>query len=128
MHYEKIKNWKNKKIYVDIDETICINQKNRNYSKAKPIKNNIQKINYLSNDNEIIYWTARGTGTGINWEKVTLKQFEEWGVKFDLLKLTRSESSDEINFNNLFSKLVFNFVLESWSIASSTSNSNCGFK
>jgi hypothetical protein len=108
MNYEIIKNWKNKKIYVDIDETICLNQLNRNYAKAKPIKNNIQKINYLSNDNEIIYWTARGTGTGINWEKVTLKQFEEWGVKFDLLKFGKPVYDIFIDDKNTEAKYFFN--------------------
>ena len=29
-------------IYVDIDETICTNEPDREYSKAKPIKGNIQ--------------------------------------------------------------------------------------
>ena len=30
----------------------------------------------------IIYWTARGTGSGIDWSDVTRKQFEKWNVKF----------------------------------------------
>ena len=34
-------------IYVDIDETICENEKDRDYSKARPIKENIEKINTL---------------------------------------------------------------------------------
>ena len=33
-----------KKIYVDIDETICTNNIDRDYSKAKPIHKNIKKI------------------------------------------------------------------------------------
>ena len=57
-------------IYVDIDETICYHsqEKNRDYSLAKPMKKNIEKINKLYDDGHIItYWTARGGTTGIDW-------------------------------------------------------------
>ena len=70
-------------IYVDIDETICISPESRNYSEAVPIMDRIEKINNLyDNNNTIIYWTARGTGSGIDWREVTLGQFERWGVKY----------------------------------------------
>lgn len=73
--------------YIDIDETICISPKNRDYSKADPIKENIEKANSLYKDgNTIIYWTARGTGSGIDWREITEKQFKEWGVKYHELK------------------------------------------
>ena len=67
--------------YVDIDETICVSPESRDYSLAVPIKENIEKINKLYEENTIIYWTARGTGSGIDWSEITKKQFEEWGVK-----------------------------------------------
>ena len=55
-------------IYVDIDETICSSPEDRNYSMASPIVENIKKINKLYDEgNTIVYWTARGTGSGINW-------------------------------------------------------------
>tara|TARA_Y100000034_G_C6857523_1_gene389914 strand:- start:525 stop:827 length:303 start_codon:yes stop_codon:yes gene_type:complete len=74
-------------IYVDIDETICTSSKDKDYSKASPIKKNINKINKLYDDGDtIIYWTARGTGTGIDWKKVTEKQFLEWDVKYHELR------------------------------------------
>jgi len=74
-------------IYVDIDETICISHEDRDYSKAVPIKKHINKINEMyDNGNKIIYWTARGTGSGIDWREVTEKQFVEWGVKYHELK------------------------------------------
>ena len=73
-------------IYVDIDETICISPKDRDYSKAVPIKKNIKKINKMyDNGDEIVYWTARGTGSGIDWRGVTEKQFKQWGVKYNAL-------------------------------------------
>lgn len=77
-------------IYVDIDETICTNPINRDYSKAIPIKKNIEKINKLYDDgNQIIYWTARGTVTGIDWTDITKKQFEDWQVKYHELKFEK---------------------------------------
>ena len=75
-------------IYVDIDETICITPDNpRNYDKATPIKDNIDKINKLyEQGNTIIYWTARGSRSGINWFDLTKSQLEEWGCKYNQLK------------------------------------------
>ena len=72
--------------YVDIDETICTSPENRDYSLAVPIKENIEKINKLYNEHTIIYWTARGTGSGIDWSEITKKQFKEWGVKYHGVK------------------------------------------
>ena len=67
-------------IYVDIDETICESPKDRDYAKATPVKDRIEKINKLFDEgNTIVYWTARGTMTGINWYEVTKKQFQTWG-------------------------------------------------
>ena len=70
-------------IYVDIDETICKSPEDRDYSKAVPIPDRINKINGLYDRGDtIFYWTARGTVSGIDWREVTEKQFEEWGVKY----------------------------------------------
>jgi len=75
-------------IYIDIDETICeyINS-DRDYSKAIPIVENITKVNNLyDNGHKIIFWTARGTVTGIDWSDITKKQLHDWGVKYNELK------------------------------------------
>jgi len=73
--------------YVDIDETVCTTPEDRDYTKAVPIVERIKKINQLREEGHtIIYWTARGTGSGIDWRDVTEKQFEDWGVKYDSLK------------------------------------------
>ena len=70
-------------IYVDIDETICQSPPSREYSEAVPMPNRITKINSLYDEgNTIIYWTARGTGSGLDWRQVTEEQFEKWGVKY----------------------------------------------
>jgi len=75
-------------IYVDVDETICESPESRDYSKAVPIMENIEKANSLYDEGHtIVYWTARGTGSGIDWREVTEEQFRLWGVKYHDLKL-----------------------------------------
>jgi len=71
---------------IDIDGTIC-SVVVTDYSKAKPYKDRINQINELyDSGNRIVYFTARGYVTGKNWKEVTLRQFEDWGVKFHELK------------------------------------------
>lgn len=73
--------------YIDIDETICISPENRDYNRSVPIFANIEKANELFDaGHTIIYWTARGTGSGIDWRDVTEKQFKDWKVKYHDLK------------------------------------------
>ena len=76
-------------IYVDIDETIChYEDKKRDYKLAKPITKNINKFNKLFDDgHEIIYWTARGSTTGIDWYDLTDSQLKKWGVKYKQFKV-----------------------------------------
>lgn len=73
-----------KKYVVDIDNTICTQE--TNYANAKPIQSRINYINKLYDEgNTIVYFTARGTETGINWREVSENQFVTWGVKFHKL-------------------------------------------
>jgi hypothetical protein len=75
-------------ILVDIDETICSNGGNANYSEARPIPDYIDKINNLyDKGHQIIYWTARGTQTGHQWFHITLHQLQSWGCKFHELRM-----------------------------------------
>lgn len=77
-------------IYVDIDETICMTPKTREYKDATPIKENIKKINKLYDEgNTIVYWTSRGSRKQIDWFDLTYKQLNEWGVKFNELKVDK---------------------------------------
>jgi len=77
-----------KSIYVDIDETICYYEDEREYTLAKPIKENIEKINALFDDGNIItYWSARGSTTGIDWKEITHEQLVSWGCKFHNLSV-----------------------------------------
>jgi len=75
-------------IYIDIDETICNTPESRDYSLASPIEQNIEKANKLYDEgNTIVYWTARGTVSGIDWQQTTFDQLISWGAKFHDLKL-----------------------------------------
>ena len=74
-------------VYIDIDETIANTPEDRDYNCSTPIKENIEKANKLYDEgNTIVYWTARGTLSGIDWEDGTREQFDKWGVKFHDLK------------------------------------------
>ena len=96
-------------IYVDIDETICESPEDRDYTKAQPIKERIEKINQLFDEgNTIVYWTARGTMTGIDWYQVTQKQFEIWGVKYHDLKMGKPAYDLFIDDKNIKSDTFFN--------------------
>lgn len=72
------------KIFVDIDDTICYYNRDREkmqYDRAIPKKENIEKVNRLFMEgHEITYWTSRGTETGIDWEDVTRNQLCKWGA------------------------------------------------
>lgn len=95
--------------YVDIDETICKSPNNRDYSQATPIVDRIVKINKLyDSGNTIVYWTARGTGSGIDWRQVTEKQFKKWGVKYHDLKFGKPIYDLFIDDKNINSEKFFN--------------------
>jgi hypothetical protein len=96
--------------YVDIDETICEYEVgSREYPLAKPIKKNIEKINSLFEaGHTVIYWTARGSQTGIDWTELTGQQLNKWGAKFTEFKLGKPHydifiCDKAINTNDYFS-------------------------
>jgi hypothetical protein len=69
-------------IYVDIDGTICETE-GSDYVNAKPREIQISKINGMYDEgNTIIYWTARGTVTQIDWLDLTKNQLDDWGCKY----------------------------------------------
>jgi len=99
------------KIYVDIDETIADYEPQddrTDYTLAKPIWINIDKINDLYDDgHEITYYTARGSLSGIDWYPITKKQLDTWGAKhhklitghkpaYDLIICDKSRRIEEI--------------------------------
>lgn len=98
-------------IYVDIDETIAdyeVGADKTDYTLARPIWMNIDKINDLYDDgHEITYYTARGSGTGIDWYRTTKLQLLTWGAKhhklitghkppYDLIICDKSRRIEEI--------------------------------
>jgi len=93
---------------VDIDETICYTPDDRDYSKAVPIYHRIMRINELyDRGHTIIYWTARGTASGIDWREITEKQFEEWGVKYHDLNFGKPVYDLFIDDKNINSDTYF---------------------
>ena len=75
-------------IYVDVDETICKTPISRIYTDSIPIESNIKKINmFYENGHIIIYWTARGTSTGLDWSELTKNQLDNWGCKYHKLRM-----------------------------------------
>ena len=100
-------------IYVDIDDTICYledeNQLNdKDYSKAIPYPDRIQKINKLYDEkNTIVYWTARGTKTGKLWFNITYKQLMNWGCKFHELRMGKPAYDLFIDDKNVNSETYF---------------------
>jgi hypothetical protein len=80
-------------IFVDIDETVCDTpggteqDAERDYHSSVPRKEAIDKINKLYDEgNKIVYWTARGSKSGINWYDLTYSQLNLWGAKFHQLR------------------------------------------
>jgi len=68
---------------VDIDETICFYSDVRRYDLSEPNYDNIKKINKLHDEGwEIVYWTARGSRSNVDYRNHTLGQLESWGCKF----------------------------------------------
>ncbi len=78
-----------KVIYVDIDNTICFKQTiDCVYDNAIPNPTRIAQINSLYEaGHRIVYWTARGTVTGIDWRPVTESQLQRWGCLYHALKM-----------------------------------------
>jgi len=73
--------------FIDIDETICSTPGDpktaRDYNNAEPWPENIEKANKLYDEGHtIVYWTARGCLTKIDWYDVTKQQLDKWSVKY----------------------------------------------
>tara|TARA_B110000977_G_scaffold168997_1_gene218580 strand:+ start:183 stop:536 length:354 start_codon:yes stop_codon:yes gene_type:complete len=101
---------KNKKTYCfDIDNTICRTIKS-NYKRSKPIKKNIDFINFLYEQGNIIkIYTARYMGrTNDNpieatkkAKKITLLQLKEWKIKYHKIFFGKPSSDIYIDDKNM---------------------------
>ena len=84
---QKIINKNKLRYIIDIDGTICTKTKS-DYPKTNPIYENIDLFNQLyEKGHEIHYWTARGAISGKNWDKLTIKQLENWGVHYNTINM-----------------------------------------
>lgn len=74
---------------VDIDNTIC-SSPNSDYANSKPIYERIAKINKLYDEGHtIIYWTARGGNSGIDWTDKTHSQLAAWGCRYNEIRMNK---------------------------------------
>lgn len=91
----------------DIDGTICSNT-NGHYVQAQPIYERIKIINKLYDEgNEIIFFTARGTTTKIDWKELTEKQLKDWNVNFHKLIFGKPDADIFIDDKGISDKLFF---------------------
>ena len=85
-------------IYVDIDGTICDTPKDGSswdYEESTPRYDQIEKINNLHREgHEIVYWTARGSGSGIDWSRFTKQQIDNWGCQYTRIEKIKKPSFD----------------------------------
>jgi histidinol phosphatase-like enzyme len=66
----------------DLDGTLC-QTTGRNYAAAAPIPERIALVNRLYHAGaRILIDSARGSGTGRDWQQATVEQLRGWGVKF----------------------------------------------
>ena len=94
-------------VYVDIDDTICyyVDGNKCDYNLALPYPNKIRTINDLyDNGHTIVYWTARGTVSGLDFTEITKTQLQEWGCKYNKLML----HSHKIKF--MINQVKFNYM------------------
>lgn len=95
------------KYMVDIDGTICTNT-NGDYPNAQPILHRINYFNILYDQgHEVHYWTARGGNSGKDWSELTIKQLQDWGVKYTSAKMNKPAydvwiDDKAYNVNNYF--------------------------
>ena len=71
----------------DLDGTICTDTQG-DYANARPYQEMVDQINRLRRDgHHILIFTARGSGTGMDWRTTTEQQLADWGVSYDYLYL-----------------------------------------
>ncbi len=74
-------------IVFDLDGTLCTNTFGE-YGGAVPHGWAIERLNALADAGyRIVILTARGSATGIDWERHTHEQLTRWGVRYDELRL-----------------------------------------
>lgn len=78
----------------DIDGVIASLVEDNDYSKSKPIRENIFIINKLyAMGHHIVLFTARGYTTKIDWRSLTKQQLSSWEVKYHELLFDKPAAS-----------------------------------
>ena len=79
----------------DIDGTVCSLVESSNYELATPFPEAVKEINKLhTQGHEIIFMTARGSVSGIDWTETTERQLREWGLKYHKLIMNQKPNAD----------------------------------
>ena len=96
----------------DIDGTLC-SITNGEYEKAEPFLDHIAVVNALYGAGHVIkLFTARGSTTGIDWNKVTRRQLQEWNVHYHVLIMGKPEADIFIDDKAFNAKEWFSSVTE----------------
>jgi len=94
-------------VYVDIDHTI-FDTNGMDYESSLPMNDRIEKINKLYDEGHtVIYWTARGTKSKIDYYDLTKSQLDKYGVKYHELKLKKPVYDLFIDDKNINSEEYF---------------------
>lgn len=97
--------------YFDIDHTIAIpgGTPENGYKDAVGVPERIEKVNKLFDEgHKIIYCTARGTGSGIDYTDLTDRQLKKWGAKYHGIIFQRKKYDYFIDDKNISDKEFFN--------------------
>ena len=83
----------------DLDGTLVTQAQDKegkmHYSEALPIFQSIQKLRKLYEEgHHIIIQTARGSGSGKNYEDLTRQQLEEFNIPYHALNIGKKPSAD----------------------------------
>ena len=91
-----------KKYFIDLDNTLC-NTYLSDYEHSTPIQERIDYVNSLHRDgHHITIWTARGSVSKQDHMPLTVRQLDEWGVKYDRILLGKPSYDlyiDDKSFN-----------------------------
>ena len=105
------------RIFIGIDNTICTvgdlsNERpvstEDGYEECEPVTHRISKINELfEGGHYIVYWTARGSKTGNDYEELTRSQLKTWNAKHHEIIFGKPDydvfiDSKSINDNTFF--------------------------
>jgi len=80
----------------DLDGTLCSAREDMQYHLAQPYWDRIAVVNRLSvAGHYIVIDTARGSGTGDDWFLVTKRQLDNWGLRYNELRVGQKPFADK---------------------------------